>query len=88
MDYLTDPERKQFEDMEQICLVILTDEAVDVHKDAITKFYIDTALLYTEIKIRASLEEMTVEERAYLGQKEMPRTTLVFMCAVLTKYLR
>jgi hypothetical protein len=88
MDYLTDVEKKQFEDMELSCSTDLSRDADDVHKDAVRKFFIEAAVLYVEIKNRAKLEELTVEERAYLGEKEIPRSTIVFMCGILTKFLR
>jgi hypothetical protein len=88
MDYLTDVEKKQFEDKELLCKHNVTSEAGELHKEAATKFLLDVSQLYTEIRIRASLEEMTVEERAYLGEKELPHTTIVLICGLLAKFLR
>ena len=88
MDYLTEVEKKQFEDMELSCKADLSQDAEDIHKDAVRNFLIATVVLFVEVKHRAKLEEMTVEESAYLGEKELPRSTIVFMCGVLTKFLR
>jgi hypothetical protein len=86
--YLTDVERQRFEELEQICKDGLKSDAADVQKDAVNTFLIQAALLYTDIKKRASLEDMTIEEREFLGQKEFPTSTLVFTCGVITKFLR
>ena len=86
--YLTDVERQRFEALEQTCKDGLQSDAADVQKDAVNTFLIQAALLYTDIKKRASLEDLTVEEREFLGQKEFPSSTLVFICGVITKFLR
>ncbi len=86
--YLTDVERKRFEELEQKCKDDLKSDAADVQKDAVNTFLIQAALLYTDIKRRATLEDLTVEEREFLGQKEFPSSTLVFTCGVITKFLR
>jgi hypothetical protein len=86
--YLTETERQRFEALEEICKGGLQNDAADVQKDAVNKFLIQAALLYTDIKKRASLEELTVEEREFLGQKEFPSSTMIFICGVITKFLR
>jgi hypothetical protein len=86
--YLTDVERQNFEALEQTCKDELQSDAANVQKDAVNTFLIQAALLYTDIKKRASLEDLTVEEREFLGQKEFPSSTLVFICGVITKFLR
>ena len=88
-DYLTDPERLIFENLEERCrLHLANSEVKEAKSDEVNKVLLEIASNYVTIKYKASLEELTVEERQYLGEKELPMTTIVFLCGIITKFLR
>jgi hypothetical protein len=87
-DYLTDKERKLFEILESKCKDTITDATCfEVKSEVVNKTLIEIAILYSDIRHKASLEDLTVEQRAFLGEKELPFETIEFICGISAKFL-